>query len=79
MWARAQSRELRDWQALGRKGRFSYRGLIAGPPPHQRKDIKLLRHLFPTKEVDVLINWTGADNLSSEALKAIIFTEAHAS
>jgi hypothetical protein len=78
MWARAQSRELRDWQALGRKERFSYRGLIAGPPPHERKDDRMLRLLFPLKEVDLVLNWTEGERPTIDKLKAILAAELRA-
>jgi len=71
MWARAQSKELRSWQTLGRTQRFVCRGLIAGPPPHLRKDDNMLRHLFPSKEIDLVLNWAQTEKPSIEALKRI--------
>jgi hypothetical protein len=78
MWARAQSKELRDWHTLGRKEQFACRGLIAGPPPDARKDDKLLRHLFPPKEIDILLNWTRAEKPAPDALKKIFAAEINA-
>jgi hypothetical protein len=79
MWARAQSKELRDWHTLGRRQQFACRGLIAGPPPDARKDDRLLRHLFPPKEIDVLFNWTRAEKPTPEALKKIFAPAINAS
>ncbi|MDA9508447.1 hypothetical protein XI09_28165 [Bradyrhizobium sp. CCBAU 11386] len=76
MWARAQSKELRSWQTLGRKQEFMCRGLIAGPPPHIRKDEHMLRHLFPSKEIDLVLNWTQTEKPSIEALRRIFQTNA---
>jgi hypothetical protein len=78
MWARSQSKELRDWQTLGRKEQFAYRGLIAGPPPDKRKDDKMLRHLFPSKEIDVVLNWTQSGKPAPGALKQIFKAEIDA-
>jgi hypothetical protein len=78
MWARAQSRELRDWRKLGRKQQFACRGLIAGPPPDARKDDRLLRHLFPPKDIDVVLNWTDADKPSPEVIRKIFAAETNA-
>ena len=33
VWVRSEADRLSDWQTLGRKGQFAFRGLIAGPPP----------------------------------------------
>ena len=71
MWARAQSKELRSWQTLGRTQQFALRGLIAGPPPHLRKDDNMLRHLFPSKEIDLVLNCAQTEKPSIEALKRI--------
>jgi TIR domain len=71
LWARAQSRELRSWQMLGRKEQFACRGLIAGPPPDARKEDKLLRHLFPPKDIDIVFNWTAAEKPPHDAFRSI--------
>jgi hypothetical protein len=75
MWARAQSKELRNWQTLGRKQQFVCRGLIAGPPPHERKDDKLLRHLFPPRDIDIVLNWTETGKPTLDVLKRIFSAE----
>ena len=37
VWIRAEADLLRDWHRLNRSGQFAYRGVIAGPPPHDRR------------------------------------------
>jgi hypothetical protein len=74
VWARAQSKQLRDWQSLGRKQHFACRGLIAGPPPHSRKDERVLRRVFPPKEIDLIMNWAEKADIS--ALKKHFVTSA---
>jgi hypothetical protein len=37
VWTRIALRQLKDWRALGRKQKFSFVGLIVGPPPSSRK------------------------------------------
>jgi hypothetical protein len=78
MWVRAQSKELRDWRSLGRKQQFFCRGLVAGPPPDLRKDDKVLRHLFPAKDIDVLLNCTGEEKPSAETIRKIFAPDANA-
>ena len=78
MWARAQSKELRSWQLLGRTQQFACRGLIAGPPPHVRKDDKLLRHLFPAKDIDLVLNWVQMEKPNIDALKNLFKAKAEA-
>jgi hypothetical protein len=70
-WARSQSNELEDWHKLGRKKEFSVRTLVAGPPPHIHKDDEFLRHIFPQTEIDVVVNWTGAEKPSLDAIAKI--------
>ena len=71
LWARTQSKELANWETLGRTGEFLTRGLIAGPPPHIRKDDKVLRQLFPPREIDVVVNMTSAKNPSLDTIRSI--------
>jgi hypothetical protein len=49
------------------------RGLIAGPPPHVSKDDKVLRFLFPEREIDVIENVTGTDDPTADSI-ARMFT-----
>jgi TIR domain len=75
-WATSHSNELADWQALGRSKQFTTRALIAGPPPHIRKDVQLLHHLFPQTEIDHVLNWTETEQPSLEAIMRILGAEA---
>ena len=78
-WATSHSNELEDWEALGRTKEFTTRALIAGPPPHIRKDNQLLRHLFPETEIDIVLNWTDLEQPSFEAIAKIFGAEANPS
>ena len=71
LWAKTQSRELANWEALGRTGEFRARGLIAGPPPHIRKDDRVLRGLFPPREIDVVVNITHSGQPSLDAIRGL--------
>jgi hypothetical protein len=53
-WAHARAHELKDWKKLGRQKKFSYRGLVAGPPPGVRKNV-FVRYP-PANEIDVVLN-----------------------
>jgi hypothetical protein len=68
LWARGQSKELANWEALGRTSQFAIRGLIAGPPPHVSKDDKVLRFLFPEREIDIIENLTWTEDPSHESI-----------
>jgi hypothetical protein len=56
VWIRAHAHQLRDWRGLGRTERFAFRGLIAGPPPGNRK--KILLRVAPRSEIDKVLDLT---------------------
>jgi hypothetical protein len=56
VWIRAHAHQLRDWRGLGRTERFAFRGLIAGPPPGNRK--KILLRVPPRSEIDKVLDLT---------------------
>jgi hypothetical protein len=70
VWVKSQARELKNWRALGRDHRFACRGLVAGPPPGQRKD--LLVQLPPRNEIDVVVDLTKSEDLTQGALDSLI-------
>jgi hypothetical protein len=70
VWVRAQSNTLRNWQLLGRKEQFAYRGVVVGPPPGDRK--KSVKRLFPRSEIDLTINLTDQDRPLSELLRPLV-------
>jgi hypothetical protein len=76
VWVRAQASGLRDWQKLGRAQQFSYRALIAAPPPGNRKDSSDL--LFPPSEIDLILNLTLKPEVAPEYLDPL-FSPAAAS
>jgi TIR domain len=71
VWVKSQSRELKNWRDLGRDKRFACRGLVAGPPPGERKE--LLVQLPPRNEIDVVLDLTANEKLLPEALDPLIF------
>jgi TIR domain len=71
-WARQSSKELENWRKLGRSAQFSSRTLIAGPPPHLRKEDRMLRHIFSNREFDKIANWTGLAHPRNEDLRDVI-------
>jgi hypothetical protein len=72
VWVRAQSSALRDWQFLGRKHQFAYRGVVVGPPPGVRKKQQAVKYLFPRGEIDLTINLTESDRPLSELLDPLV-------
>jgi TIR domain-containing protein len=70
VWARATAHELRDWRELGRSKEFVCRGLVAGPPPGARKNIFV--ELAPPDEIDVVVDLTGLEQPSPEALDPLV-------
>jgi hypothetical protein len=70
VWVKSQARELKNWRDLGRDKRFSCRGLVAGPPPGQRKE--LLVQLPPRNEIDVVVDLTESETPTPEALDPLI-------
>jgi hypothetical protein len=56
VWVRSEADRLSDWQALGRKGQFAFRGLIAGPPPAAHKKASTLSLIFQDGEFDRMID-----------------------
>ncbi len=70
VWVKSQSRELKNWRELGRDKRFACRGLVAGPPPGDRKN--LLLQLPPRNEIDVVVDLTGFEKPLPEALDPLI-------
>jgi hypothetical protein len=56
VWVRSEADRLSDWQALGRKGQFAFRGLIAGPPPASHKKKSTLSLIFQDGEFDTVVD-----------------------
>lgn len=75
VWIKTTARELRSWRELGREKKFACRGLLAGPPPGERKEF--LMELPPRSEIDVVLDLTKENKLSPESLDPLI-RAAHA-
>jgi hypothetical protein len=56
VWVRSEADRLSDWQGLGRKEQFAYRGLIAGPPPLPHKKPKAISLVFEDGQFDKVID-----------------------
>jgi len=66
VWAKANSRELKDWQKLGRSKMFRLRGLVVGPPSDEVKADFV--DLYPSSEIDVLVDLRTQEHPTPEAL-----------
>ncbi|HXW50456.1 MAG TPA: toll/interleukin-1 receptor domain-containing protein [Candidatus Acidoferrales bacterium] len=75
VWVKSQARELKNWRDLGRDKQFACRGLVAGPPPGQRKE--LLMQLPPRNEIDVVLDLTGSETPAPDALDPLIRATRH--
>jgi len=76
-WADANTHELKDWRKLGREKRFAYRGLLAGPPPGDRKTVFVK---YPRKnEIDIIVNLSEGSRPLAEAVDRFVHpTISHA-
>jgi hypothetical protein len=70
VWVKATCRGWRNWEKLGRIGKFAVRGLVAGPPPGSRKSVLVM--IPPKDEVDVVLDLTALEKPSPEALDPLI-------
>ncbi len=56
VWVRSEADRLSDWQSLGRKEQFAFRGLVAGPPPAAHKKANALSLIFQDGEFDRIVD-----------------------
>ncbi len=70
VWVKASSRELREWQKLGRNSRFACRGLIAGPPPGERKTVMV--KVPPRNEIDIILDLTAIEQPTLASLGRLV-------
>jgi hypothetical protein len=70
VWVHAQSDELKDWREFGRKQKFAFRGVIAGPPPGIRKEVFV--EFPPSNDIDLVLDLTGTEKPLPEALDPLV-------
>ena len=76
-WADANAHELRDWKKLGRGKKFSYRGLLAGPPPGDRKAVFV--KYSRKNQIDIVVNLSEITRPLTEAVDPFVHpTLSHA-
>ena len=75
VWVRAQASGLRNWQELGRKQQFSYRAVVAAPPPGNRK--KASKLLFPRSDIDLVVDLSDKEVPTADLLDMLV-PAAHA-
>lgn len=69
-WAHARAHELKDWKKLGRQKRFVDRGLLAGPPPGERKAVFV--KYPPPNEIDIIVNLADDSRPLAEAVDKFV-------
>ena len=67
-WVRAQSNELKNWRGPAEAQKFAFRGLIAGPPKGERKEILLPVPIPPRTEIDKVLDLMEPNRPISESL-----------
>ncbi len=72
VWVRSEADRLSDWQTLGRKEQFAFRGLIAGPPPAAHKKTNTLSLIFQDGEFDRVVNLVDKGQPTPELLSGLI-------
>jgi hypothetical protein len=70
VWVRAQASALRNWQELGRKQQFSYRAVVAAPPPGVRK--KNGKLLFPRSDIDLVVDLSDKPVPTADLLDMLV-------
>jgi hypothetical protein len=73
VWIKATARELGEWRKLGRTARFACRGLVAGPPPGDRKSFMV--KLPPRNEIDIVIDLTTEPAPCPDALQTLFHND----
>jgi hypothetical protein len=69
-WVHAETNRLRDWHRLGRTRPFSYRAVVAAPPPGTRK--KNGKMLFPRSEIDLVVDLSDKDIPTADLLDVLV-------
>jgi hypothetical protein len=70
VWAKMSASELRSWRDMGRKNKFTVRGLVLGPPPGESKsedDMPLI-----PQEVDEILDLSQDEQLMLDRLQPLL-------
>jgi hypothetical protein len=70
VWVRAEASGLRDWHQLGRMQQFSYRAVVAAPPPGTRK--KASKFLFPRGDIDFVVDLSATSTPTADLLDQLV-------
>jgi hypothetical protein len=70
VWIHAQSDGLKDWREFGRKQRFAFRSVAAGPPPGIRKQVFV--EFPPSDEIDLVLDLTNVEKAQPEAFDPLV-------
>ncbi len=71
VWVRSEADRLSDWQSLGRKEQFAFRGLVAGPPPAAHKKANTLSLIFQDGEFDRVVDLVEKGPPTAQLLAAL--------
>jgi hypothetical protein len=69
VWAKMSASELRSWRDIGRKNKFSVRGLVLGPPPRESKSEDDMPSDY---EIDEILDLSKDDQLMLDRLQPLL-------
>jgi hypothetical protein len=69
VWAKMSAGDLRSWRDIGRKNKFSVRGLVLGPPPGESKSEDDMPSDY---EIDEIIDLSKDDQLMLDRLRPLL-------
>jgi TIR domain len=69
VWAKMSASDLRSWRDMGRKNKFSVRGLVLGPPPGESKSEDDMPSDY---EIDAIVDLSKDDQLMLDRLQPLL-------